>query len=308
MRRAHLRSRRRPGFTLIELLVVVAIIVLLMSLLMAAIMNVLTRMDDMKVNNDIDQMEQALAAFKQRYGRYPPSWIVLREDGNYNMGNQLEAESVLTLRSMFKGIQIPGNHDWNGDGQITTGTPWTLEGDECLVFFLGGVPIWDTNTNPWTLLGVNGFCADMATPAPLAGSPKYQSRIPSYLEIFKTPRLKMNGRPNQTFPVYVDIFEGRPYLYFAAGNAVVNNYFRHCPTANNAFNGTGITYDPYWEVAVPGGVRCYCLTTFQIVAAGRDGLYGKGGQVVKGQVGFLAQPDRDNITNFSNGKLENFND
>ncbi len=83
MRRPH-APRRRTGFTLIELMVVVVILALLIALLLPAINAAIGRARDATVTAEVNALAQALADFKNQYGEYPPSRIILCENGSYS--------------------------------------------------------------------------------------------------------------------------------------------------------------------------------------------------------------------------------
>src|SRR5512135_3015670 len=73
----------RPGFTMVELLVVIVIIALLLALLLPAINGAVRSARNAAVSAEINQLSQALADFKSKYGDYPPSRILLSENGDY---------------------------------------------------------------------------------------------------------------------------------------------------------------------------------------------------------------------------------
>src|SRR4051794_13848271 len=83
--------RRRPtspprstGFTLIELLVVIVILALLIGLLAPAVMNAVIAAKNAAVSSEIQALGQALAQFKNQYGEFPPSRILVMENGDYS--------------------------------------------------------------------------------------------------------------------------------------------------------------------------------------------------------------------------------
>src|SRR5271166_5392173 len=78
-------ARVRGGFTLVELLVVIVILAILIGLLLPAINGALRTARKAAVSSEINQLASALAAFKSRYGDYPPSRFLAVENGNYTI-------------------------------------------------------------------------------------------------------------------------------------------------------------------------------------------------------------------------------
>lgn len=97
---------------------------------------------DTWVRMDISKLELALASFGVEFDvRYVPSRIKLSETCDYPLRDRpctLDHDSVTFLKRLWPQISLgPGTRiDWNGDGRVEG--DWTQEGDECLVFFLGG--------------------------------------------------------------------------------------------------------------------------------------------------------------------------
>jgi general secretion pathway protein G len=182
-RPAFVRSRQRLGFTLIELLVVIIIIGLLVALLVPAIAAAVRAARNASVQAEINQLAQALADFKSKMGDYPPSRIVINESGNIGSivgttngvvsgasadipGTLLVSRSLTAFRKFWPRVTFPpsfivsqatGWYDFNGDGVYAGNQDYILQGNECLVFFLGGIPIPDTSTTPPTIKGMAGF-------------------------------------------------------------------------------------------------------------------------------------------------------
>lgn len=75
---------RRPGFTLIELLMVILIVGVLVGLLIPAISGAVRSANNAKTSAEINTMAQALETFKTTYGEYPPSRVILMENGYYD--------------------------------------------------------------------------------------------------------------------------------------------------------------------------------------------------------------------------------
>src|SRR5208337_1020938 len=200
--------RRRPGdgrgprgFTLVELLVVILILAVLITLLLPALNFAVSTAKNAAVGGEINQLAQALASFKAKYGDYPPSRIYLSEDGNLMPTNgstqiatgdityaQLGQRSIAAMRKFFPrmtfnlGTAVAGKwYDFNGDslGNPANGATqqYILQGHECLVFFLGGIPQYTGSvyaasgfgkdpTNPFTnnLVGAPGYSGNRQTP------------------------------------------------------------------------------------------------------------------------------------------------
>jgi prepilin-type N-terminal cleavage/methylation domain-containing protein len=334
---------RRGGFTLIELLVVIVILALLIALLVPAIGSAVKTARNAAVTAEINQLAQALADFKSKYGDYPPSRILLNENGYYNTydttytytaaestnavdisNGQLAQRSLSYLRRFFPRLQLTsdpsyatsgiynattGWPDFNGNGGTGPDTSKLLTGDECLVFFLGGIPQLSTENgvNTYGMTGlsknpVNPFQTVLTTPA---------NRVNPLFE-FKGNRLA--DIENDGFPSYYDsLSTNRPYVYFSAyngtgydpndvnydtGNPLVEidesttattpimlNFSLTFPVKNGgvaispAPNPYTTTQTVVQTTTVPytPAVIYQNAQTFQIVSAGTDGQYGVGG-------------------------------
>jgi len=179
------------GFTLVELLVVIVVLAILAALLLPAINSAVRRARNAAVSAEINQLAQALEQFKSKYGDYPPSRVLLVENGNYSqyLGNtslsasdanspgtgditigQLAVRSMTAIRKFWPRVQLststtPPNisttywYDFNGNG--TLDGAYILHGHECLVFFLGGVPLYDSSSQGF---GMTGFGKDPNNP------------------------------------------------------------------------------------------------------------------------------------------------
>src|SRR5262249_15607669 len=115
-------------------------------------------------------------------------------------------EQVTYLRIDWDGIEGPGPAELvlKPDAPPPQEpAPVTLEGDQCLVFFLGGIPA--------TVNGVadcTGFSRNLHNPAAAAGE-----RISPFYE-FKSSRLvRRHGNP---FYSYLDAYGEQPFAYFSA--------------------------------------------------------------------------------------------
>ena len=175
-RRRTVPGRMPGGFTLVELLVVIVVLAILAALLLPAINAAIRTAKNAAVSAEINQLAQALANFKSKYGDYPPSRVLLVENGELLV---ILRQHDTSSPASSSGLQSPGAgditvgqlaspdplglpqvlaqgapqhdgrrlaiastvwYDFNGNGEHGW-TPYILHGHECLVFFLGGVPL-----------------------------------------------------------------------------------------------------------------------------------------------------------------------
>ncbi len=280
------RSGSRSAFTLVELLVVVLIIAILVSLIGSAVLKAMQKIPEVQTRTEIAEMSVALQAFMSDYNltEPPPSLLYLNEYTPLSTP-QDNGRSAAFLQKVFgKNLGVGQVFvDWNGDGVASGpsgGMPWVLQGEQCLTFYLGGIPNvlqMKTGAPPAPL----GFSTNNTNPAMASAK-----RKGPYFN-FVTPRLfpqtgvisaSWNG-----FFVYLDPWQskagplyatmgGSPYAFFSSGG--INNGY----ALTSAFNAA-----PY---AIRSGVSPYALTgqftnpnTFQIISAGKDGVFGNTGWV-----------------------------
>jgi prepilin-type N-terminal cleavage/methylation domain-containing protein len=314
MKLTHSRRSSRTGFTLIELLVVIAILTILVSLITAAVMKFLVKGPETVTRQEIGQLDAAVATFHTEFKlgkEYFPSQLVLCELAtDYVLTNQVDRDSVAFLNRMFPAILKPDARpasptygkiiwqtvgiDWNNNGVIDRGR-LILEGDQCLVFFLGGIP-----TAPGQTYGCLGFSylgSNPATPPLTQG----EQRKGPYFE-FKSAKLLQLRNNDNTNPGVNRYFSyqdgyGNPngvYVYFSS-------YTR--PNGYNPYGGTdcpSFGVQPYYESVSNQGVRYLNPNTCQIISAGVDGLFGPGGAYNPAAPSNTAQTAKDDQSNFHN--------
>jgi len=267
----------------------------------AAVFKVLDKGPEVNARNDISQLSNALGEFKTKFGDYPPSKIVLRRFASEynNPPNQVDADSLSFLKKMYPRILDPVANggvwtdpmkgiDW-GAGS----TPIFMEGQNCLVFFLGGAQTSAGNVNGCLGWGTDPHNPMNLTGGTLNGTPFYQ---------FPAPRLRGSAGGFE----FVDAWGRQPYLYFSSGKAK-NNYssppLPGFPSGLRYGTSDCATYNvsPYYLSLSPSP-RFHHEETYQIVAAGKDKLFGPGGQWTTASAFTMPINGRDDMTNF-HGRL-----
>jgi prepilin-type N-terminal cleavage/methylation domain-containing protein len=156
---------RRPAVTLVEVLVVIAILAVLFGLIMAIIQSSRDAGIRLQTRNEIQRLDGKLREFALAKRCYPPSQIRLCETyQEYDLTNLVDIRSLEIIQQVFgKDVWKYEPIDWDGDG--IKSPPVMLTGDQCLVFFLGGIPEQSTP-------GVRGF-ASGGNPAARRGAPLF---------------------------------------------------------------------------------------------------------------------------------------
>lgn len=288
---------RRSGYTLIELLVVMAIIALLVGLLMSAVMSVLTVRDRRANQHELMLLEKSMKVAYKEYNdsKTLPGYLVLynnldvyRNPGSYLITNATTPSiaevkrSADVLRRMFgKRLLASGTYvSWDGTTVPPTTPPpnppvpnATLRGEECLVFYLGGMGVATTSGGN-TFVDMQGFSTNPVNPMePKTVNPE---RIGPFYE-FRSNRLVLGAAtaPTPFYFVYKDTY-GTPYVYFG-GSGSANSY---ASSAFNTVNSTGLTAlgltGPYYESA-SSPAKFLNPNSFQIISAGKNGRFGVGG-------------------------------
>jgi general secretion pathway protein G len=255
------------------------------------------------------------------------------------------------LGSIFSGIDLRLGHQWSGQ---PGNTYYVLDGSECLVYFLGGMRTGGPGGS-----APLGFNTDKTNPTQVTGG----ARLGPFFNAFDEERIEWNspntgpaaGWPNTyrgsdgRFPVYKDQF-GTPYAYFLARTPGTNNYwfpgavqfgatavadqqfFSDCfqSTRSKFSPNLDRSFVPFWQSVIPTPptalVQYHKGDTFQIISAGKDKLFGCGGQYnqanpensifeymnpiapfVPGPPGIATEEERravfDNLSNVTNGRV-----
>jgi hypothetical protein len=213
--------------------------------------------DDAKLDDQCRKEMDALTAAIYKYRTsfavsYLPSRMKLSEAGEYNLAKALDKDSVSFLaRCRPRGTWK--NNDWNGNGIIDPpdkGGDFILDGDQCLVFFLGGIG------------GTKGFSTSLQDPAC-----RDEPRIGPFFK-FPPTRLKPNGNTASKagFLSFVDCYGKNFYAYFSEGpDGLYNTY------GSSDCQALGVR--PYLSQKKPTAAH-WNPYSFQLLSAGRNGKFG----------------------------------
>lgn len=305
-------SHNRRGFTLIELMVVILIIAILAALLMAAISR--SPAEDARTLTEISQMASAMEAYRMKYGEYPP--LV----ANTSDANQDRIRSHLA-KAFPRYMLIKGSP--NDPVPMLA----SLRPDQALVFWLGGMPVSADGSATGEGKGTEGFSSDPANPFATTQYGTWSERrvvAPAGLQrtepFFKFDPLRLRVRDpyaggDARFWVYVPIGKVSSYVYFPSEtygrSATAGRPIRHTMSAAGPVH----TAVPYRLAPVNNAADLNNSTgwaapgTFQIIAAGKDDIFGETGAAAdfrifpSGQNYSTNGYDDDNLTNFSRTPL-----
>ncbi len=308
-----------------ELLVVIVVLAILMALLLPAIVGALRTARNAANSSEINSMAQALAQFNSQYGGYPPSRVLLVENGNYTsfIGNnspissllpantvpgwipsggtgditvgQLATRSLQAFRKFWPKVQFSTNgsppniangngnywYDFNGNG--TLDAAYILQGHECLVFFLGGIPLANplTYSDPGSVtFGMTGFGTDPTNPFSnsVVGNHMYNANRQSPLYQFSPGRLFLDPSNPTTpgIPGYYDSLNNGPPLSTGTGSSTINFYAYFSAYGNGNYDPNDVNfYEADQNLSGPIELQYYVNfpTTGGTVAAGNGTAY-----------------------------------
>jgi hypothetical protein len=259
-----------------------------------------------ETKNDIGQIEGAIAEFQRKFGskEYFPSRLVLCEnfEDYFKQGkrgqvfrSQLHEDSWHFLSRMFPRMSRidPKLMDWNGNG-VPGDKPVVLQGDQCLVFFLGGIP---APGQP----GCLGFSVNRSNPTTPGGD-----RIGPLYDF--DPKRLVDFHHNG-FYSYLDPYGQKPYAFFSSYRQR-NGYNRYL-TLDRQSDCAALGVWPYAE-AFEGQTPRYLMPSgFQILSAGADGRFGPGTDLTAkspftwtpATAKQTLAPGKDDQSNFYSGRL-----
>ncbi len=229
------KIKNRSGFTLIELLIVIIIIAVLAALVTGVVLRIMDVGPQVSTTQEIRQLELAVENFKQKLGQYPPSKVTLPPTA--------DAASQAYINAIWRRIDF-SVCNWGNTGTVT------LEGDQCLVYFLRG-----PTGNGWSTNPIN--------PTDTTGT----TRIGPFFE-FPTDRLF--DRAGTGFVSFAD-----PYMTPAQKRAYafLSSYLRRNGYVDTDCTSLGVS--AYYQ---PGTSpkRYYNPNSFQIISAGKNFNFGRG--------------------------------
>ncbi len=286
------RMSMRSAYTMLELTVVILVITVCLSLISSLAVKAVDKLTEMETRKEISELEVALRAFMSDYRltEPPPSYLVLNEVAPFNTMAQDNGQSGVFLERMF-GKNL-GPTDWNGDGKING--VFVLKGDQCLVFYLGGIPN-SADVVSGAPPSPQGFSANNMNPGlSTALSPKRKGPYFHFVTTRLWPQRVFSGWDGfftyldpwmtKSGPLYLTM-GGSPYAFFSFVGiqnqyAITNDYGAY----------------PYFT-----GINQYVnLSSYQIISAGKDGSFGGGSwNPSNGATGCGA----DDQTNFSSTLL-----
>jgi type II secretory pathway pseudopilin PulG len=225
----------------VELLVVIAIIGILLGILLPAVQSIRESAKRATCLSDINQLSSSVEAAKSTMNaRYVPSYVNLT--GSMTASQWQDCYQFFGQRTTMATV-------------LTYAPLGQLDGNQCLVFFLGGY-----NTTPQFFVGFSNSVTNPFTP--VAG----QSQKGPFFD-FPNKRMVSSGG---SVPWYTDPW-GTPYCYMSHQNG--NDYYNFpiCPTFNWP---PSPIQQPNSTASSPNYVN---PNSFQIISAGRNMVFGPGG-------------------------------
>jgi prepilin-type N-terminal cleavage/methylation domain-containing protein len=269
------------GFTLLEVLVAIAIIGLLAALIVPQLATTSYKAQQAVLRVAFDNLGFGLDQFKERFGVYPPSSITLREDAS----TYTAAEQAI-LRRIWPRFDFTTTSDFDSG----SATVYPLNGAQCVVFFLGGMPDAATHTGTGFSKSQSNPFQAQASAADLAQRDRFHDFQPDDLVLLDSSQ-QANADSRALFYAMADpLSDDQPIAYFSdfpgVGYDSAHNSFA-------SFYHKGAASNPW----APGG--------YQLISAGVDEDFGDGGAFYpyKPTLSALQSAEEDNLTSFHDTML-----
>ena len=219
--------------------------------------------------------------------------------------SQLATRTLQAFRKFWPKVQLstqgavfpPGSHyfyDFNGNGVMDG--PYILHGHECLVFFLGGIPLPTPLqlpiTNPDTIqFGMTGFGKDPTNPFSnsIVGNSMYNANRQAPLYEFSPGRLFLdptnltnnggipgNNGTSPGIPGYYDTLNNGPPTGIGSGSELINFFAYFSAYGNGNYDPNDVNFFEA-DTALAGPIELQYIvnfpTTAGTVAAGSGTAY-----------------------------------
>jgi prepilin-type N-terminal cleavage/methylation domain-containing protein len=278
------RSSRRAGFTIVELMVVIAIIGVLVGILAVAVGPAIWRTDEHVISSEIVQLEAAIEKFKEKYGFYPPDFTAIT--GPDDMAPYLNKIS----RNHAEFSAFPVGHPLAGSYTRRIDAWWDHYGNHIRTGDRAGALVF------WLSHLFNNAQYPLTAGLDVSERQVFFEFDNGRLYEIQAGLSEPMASPTYRLPGVYGFVQAKgpelPYVYFHHQTYALSGY------ASPVVPGTG-SVTPYIDPSA-SPPNYYNPNTFQIIAAGLDGLYGVGdGQMVNNPT-YVA--DKDNLTNFAEGR------
>lgn len=235
------KSPSRAGFTLVEVLVAILIIATLVAILLPAVRGAFRRAQEAQVTAELNNLATGLTSFKNAFGDFPPSRVILCEAGYNNSGlsaAQLSAaagplsasgndtditvgaliqRSRLYMRRFWPRVDFDNGSipfDFNNNGSTTD--VLTLTGSECLTFFLGGIPVNNGN-GTYGMSGFSRLPTNPFLPSSPGNATSTNRTVPNYeFNVGRLVDLDGDHIPSYIDPLDTTTGNRRAYAYFSS--------------------------------------------------------------------------------------------
>lgn len=280
---------RRSGFTLVELLVVISIIGLLTAIAVPTIFNAVASARNAKTKSEIDLLQMALMNYKNEYGSFPPANM-----GPINPGTGYgplwltptttpakTPAQVNTSHPAYKHLVriFPRLSEATSGASSPYYTMSRMSPAQALVFWLQG--FYENPEYPITNGGTPGTrkrMFDFDEARLYAASMPYSFNKTSP-QTFSARSSSTPSAEEKACPVYFTGHPsaGLPYVYFDSRGFDNASYADIFYAARSVTGDDSVAY-PYINAIPPANPtwgQAHCAgETFQIIAAGKDGLFG----------------------------------